>query len=532
LATSPQARLWWRLGGPVVALAGAFALGLFLLLASIASDQDEAFRKNSTLLVERSLEAMERPVIMTARDYAFWDDAFFNISRRWDQEWIESNMYSAVFDGTIIIGADGAMRFSWLSDESAALDPKLSEKIHAQIVGEVDLASLARAPPGVYRLAVGDVLVLASIAPIGLADDAARVAAWGDRTPDFLVLLNAADAQAFADIAAATALRDVAFVRSPPERSSGRLALAVNNAAGPIGWIGWTDERPGTAAFLERLLPLCLALLVFAALTLAVTQRIVARQVSGHARAQAEAEAANRIKSEFLANMSHEIRTPLNAIIGYSEILEEAAADEGRTADLQDTARIKTAARHLLGIINDVLDHARIEAGKFELDVDTFEVGDVVRDVVDLVRVAAEQNGVTLTVEGYATAGAMHGDAMRTRQCLLNLLTNAVKFTRDGRVTVRIRDTAIGPAQAIAFEIEDTGIGMDQATIDRLFQPFVQADGSITRRFGGTGLGLTITRSLAEAMGGEVSARSTPRVGSTFTLVLPRGLRPVVREAA
>ncbi len=234
------------------------------------------------------------------------------------------------------------------------------------------------------------------------------------------------------------------------------------------------------------------------------------------------AEDANRAKSRFLANMSHELRTPLNAIIGYSEMMIEESADLGVTELKPDLEKIRNAGHHLLGLINEVLDLSKIEAGKMDLFVEPFDISALLHEVVSTVQPIAAAKGNTLSVRS-AAPGPMVADLTKVRQVLLNLLSNASKFTEKGPIVLAVsrdRGTA-GEPDMIEFAVEDSGIGMTQAQLDRLFQPFVQADASTTRRYGGTGLGLTITKRFCEMMGGTISVTSEPGRGTTFTVRLP-----------
>ena len=241
-------------------------------------------------------------------------------------------------------------------------------------------------------------------------------------------------------------------------------------------------------------------------------------------RAAAEAaEAANRSKSQFLANMSHELRTPLNAIIGYSEMLREDIDEPGAVADLQ---KIESSGKHLLSLINDVLDLSKIEAGKMELHHERFDVGVACRDIAGAIAPLVERNRNTLVVDVPADLGSMWSDVVRLRQVLLNLLSNAAKFTTDGRILL----SAHREGTSVVFEVRDTGMGMPMEVVERLFQPFSQADASTTRKFGGTGLGLALVRHFARLLGGEVTVTSEVGQGSTFRVRLPDA--PQVRHDA
>ena len=240
------------------------------------------------------------------------------------------------------------------------------------------------------------------------------------------------------------------------------------------------------------------------------------------------ADEANRAKSRFLANMSHELRTPLNAIIGYSEMLEEEATDSGLDALVPDLKKVHGAGRHLLQLINDVLDLSKIEAGRMDLYLETFEVRPMVDEVVNTIQPLVKQKGNTLVVDCPPDVGAMHADLTKLRQSLFNLLSNASKFTEEGTVTLEVRREAGHDGPWLRFSVRDSGIGMTEQQLERLFQPFSQADASTTRRYGGTGLGLAITKRFIEMMGGLVSVESVPGSGSTFTLRLPASTEEVV----
>ncbi len=215
--------------------------------------------------------------------------------------------------------------------------------------------------------------------------------------------------------------------------------------------------------------------------------------------------------------MSHELRTPLNAIIGYSEMLQEEAADSTQAGSVADLAKITSAGRHLLTLINDILDLSKIEAGRMELAVEPFDLPRLVADVAASVRPLVEKNGNVLTVDTTQGPATLVADAMRVRQALLNLVSNAAKFTERG--SIRITTVATGVWAQIS--VQDTGIGLTQAELARLFTEFTQADASTTRKYGGTGLGLAISQRLCRMMGGGITVHSEKGRGSTFTIALP-----------
>jgi signal transduction histidine kinase/DNA-binding response OmpR family regulator len=245
-------------------------------------------------------------------------------------------------------------------------------------------------------------------------------------------------------------------------------------------------------------------------------------------------ELANRAKSQFLANMSHELRTPLNAILGYSEMLQEELEDLGHLSCISDVQKIYGAGKHLLGLINDILDLSKIEAGKMELYPETFDLNLLIHEVVNTMRPLIQKNENTLILDCPEEIGTMYADQTKLRQNLFNLLSNASKFTKQGTITLKVEhtsplDQANGSA-CISFQVSDTGIGMTPSQVGRLFQAFTQADTSTTRKYGGTGLGLVITKKFCQLMGGDVLVESRLGQGSTFTIVLPAIASPAISD--
>ncbi len=260
-------------------------------------------------------------------------------------------------------------------------------------------------------------------------------------------------------------------------------------------------------------------------------------------RAKVSAEQASRAKSLFLANMSHELRTPLNAILGYSEMLEEEAVDQGLDEFAPDLGKINSAGKHLLALINDILDLSKIEAGKMELWVENFATATVGNEVAATTQPLFVKGNNRLEVNLVGDLGTMRADVTKVRQCLLNLLSNAAKFTKDGVVSLTVKRQSLAsldsaslaaapdgpldlesPRDWLFFEVRDSGIGMSAEQVLKLFQAFTQADASTTRQFGGTGLGLALTRSFCQLMGGDVTVQSAPGQGSTFTLKIPASI--------
>lgn len=256
-------------------------------------------------------------------------------------------------------------------------------------------------------------------------------------------------------------------------------------------------------------------------------------QAAKHAEGMAiAAEAANQSKSQFLANMSHELRTPLNAIIGYSEMLKEEAEDEGAVHYVADLQKIHSAGKHLLGLINDILDLSKIEAGKMEIYLETFSLVEVIKDVSATIQPLIKKGQNSLEIKLDDGLGEMRSDLTKIRQILFNLLSNASKFTEKGAITLSVQRSFDGANKEwILFRVKDSGIGMTPEQLGKLFQAFTQADASTTRKYGGTGLGLTISRRFCELMGGDIQVESEFGKGTTFIVRLPAVVEEQVHQS-
>jgi len=375
-------------------------------------------------------------------------------------------------------GADAGTLYE-LDEQAGTFLPRVSDRMPAELLAAVKQDRL--------RLATDNLVGRAAL--IRQAQQTADLLVVDDRAPEVML--------------AHTALREAGF--------RALLAVPLVREQRVVGVLVIRRKAPGE--FAQVVVDL---VQTFASQSvLAIENARLFQEVEEKSR---ELETASRHKSAFLANMSHELRTPLNAIIGYSEMLQEEAEEIGEDTFLSDLQKINAAGKHLLGLINDILDLSKIEAGRMDLFLETFEISQLVRDVEAIVQPLMDKNASTLVVTCPDDAGEMRADLTKVRQTLFNLLSNAAKFTDHGTISLTVERE---PDDWLTFAVSDTGIGMTEEQLGRLFEAFSQAEASTRSQYGGTGLGLAISRHFARMMGGDLTVESVYGQGSTFTVRLP-----------
>jgi signal transduction histidine kinase len=506
---------WLGAGAPIIALVLIVTMLAWVLVASFARQQDEGFVRDSTRLMQSALEDRAEAIADQARDYGSWDDAYVAVTRGWDAEWLEGNYFTTIADALIVFRPQAdAPRHAWVSELHADGGAALAQA--ALRTSQAALSAQYSAQPEVSGHFVWNgMLVLVSAAPI-------RMLEGGAPELDYVAIIEVFEPDEIAAIAAARDLDDAVFVPGPASAPPRTVALPIADQNEIAGVVAWRDERPGGAAFVGQLWPIVLGLLLVGALTVAVAHKLVAVNVDNAARAETALE-SSRMRAEFISTMSHELRTPLSAIIGYAELIkEEAASGEPGPVIEGDADNVLEAARHLRQLVDDILDHSSFDAGRMKLTIERLPVAGLLAEIAEHMAPEATENENAFSVDCSADGFHVLGDDTRVRQCLVNLISNAAKFTSRGEIRVHARLDATDPAQPrIAFDVTDTGIGIDPEALARLFKPFVHASSSVHMKYGGAGLGLSISQKLARAMGGEITAISELGRGSTFTLTLP-----------
>lgn len=508
---------WTSIGAPIVGLVVTVVVLAFALVTGFARQQDQAFAENSQRLVQNATRERVRALQNITIDFAVWNDAYAATNGAINTRWLQTNYYSNIADSLIVLTADGQVHYDWASDAPRAERAEITTAI-SQLAQSSDLEALATraesdrlATTNHYAL-IGGQIAIVSFAPINLERQSrVRMA----QTSHFLAAVDVLTNSELTALGATLRLQTLTFARGDMAEP-GAVALTVADGPTTLGALNWRRERPGSAAFLTQLWPIVACLLLIGALTLVVTHMLVGAYVRAKVRADS-AQETSRLKSEFIATMSYELRTPLNAIVGYAELIQEEAESlgkEGRTIE-QDANHVLDAAKQLGRLVNNILDQSRIDAGRLQMASEAIGVAEILTELNELMIPLAQKNENALRVNADDNAGAVRADPVRLQQCLVNLTNNALKFTRAGSVSV----IATRRDEMVRFEVRDTGVGMGEAEIERLFRPFpVAHERGVS---GSTGLSLSVTRSLARAMGGDVTAQSTLGQGSTFTLILP-----------
>lgn len=526
-------RAWIGVGAPILMLVAVIIILAVATFASFAHDQDRTFEQTSTTLVRNGLQGRARAEGNVGLDYANWQEMFDNVSVRWSQSWVESNVYSSVAEGMILFRADGAVRYNWFDEEFASQSDALTQAAVQAAIRVPNLRRLARAPTVddtvAYTYArLGEDLIVVAVIPVTPEGDPARMAHNPLRGYDYLAVTEVITAEDLARAAESMSLKNFQFASTAQEPSPDTIVYPITSADGDaVGVLQWRHAHPGAASFQRRIWPVVLGLILIGALTMLIARRLVASQIGAVAHAEA-ALASSRLKSEFLARVGHELRTPLNGIIGYAEIIHEENDSPTTRADAE---RIVAAARHLNHLLSDLLDQSRIDAGRVQINNEVLPVVGMLSEIQGLMRPSARTAAVTLSVQPNAAANYVFADHVRLRQCLLNLVGNAIKFSPRGSVIIKTRLETSPRGEMVVFDVIDDGIGIAKSDLQNLFQPFSQANASIGEIYGGAGLGLSISRDLARAMGGDVAVSSELGKGSTFSLSLPVASAEALRAA-
>ncbi|MGY6632994.1 MAG: ATP-binding protein [Alkalilacustris sp.] len=517
-----------RLSGLLVLLGASAAIAFIATMTwvatTLAASFDDNARQDAMQRVDRGIETMTRVLANSALDYSLWTEHYEATQNR-DISWLNENVGSGVTSGDfarLMILGGGPLESTLVWSDQADGAPAPDETDRALRDARALLATEETGPqdgPTVGLHWIDQDLWLLALAPV-------RPHTY-DPDPDrpMAVLVMAAPVSDLIErlLGGTLLLRDVRLQTVPGPDGASRLLGVVD---GPPAWIAWSLPDPGSRAIRAVLPPAATALAVLL-LVLGAGLVFVHRLAVDLERARLAAEAASASKSDFLARMSHEIRTPLNGVIGMADLLADTPL-EARQHEMLQT--IRQSGDTLLGLINDILDLSRVEAGKLTLDAAPFRLETIIARIESLHGALARARGVTFEVRcGADPTQVFIGDEARILQILHNLVGNAVKFTETGTIVLDIAHEASG---AVVLCVRDTGIGMTADQLSRLFVAFEQADTSIARRYGGSGLGMSIVRRLVDLMGGRVSATSTPGQGTAITVRLPLARADTVAPAA
>lgn len=520
-ATVPAPRRLAALLTLLSGLAVVIFVGTLVLIAnSLATTFDRNAQLDAGQRIERGIAAVRSNLAATAYDYAYWTD-FYEALQRQDLRWLRVNVASGLdgndtLNATILGGGPLQTVQGWTNLGSGALSGEDYDAIFAFADQQAEAAGMGY-DDGIAKMLLwirGDLWLVAygrvwphtyrpdRSVPTGLMIMGSRLSSQLPRALGDTVLL-----------------RDIRVQTAPgPEGAS----LALDVAQGDPAWLAWTLPEPGSRAISGVFMPIALALVLLLTV-LGSGVVIVWRFARDLEAARVTAEAASASKSDFLARMSHEIRTPLNGVMGMAELLDGTSLGPDQREMVQ---AIRHSGDTLLSLINDILDLSRVEAGKLALETAAFDLTATVDRVAALHAVTAREKGVGLTVDCTGLRpGQRMGDDLRLQQILHNVIGNAVKFTDAGQVRLQVAEP---DPDVVTLRVRDTGIGMSPAELARFFEAFEQADVATARRYGGTGLGMSIVQRLVDLMGGRVEVSSTPGTGTevVIRLPLPRAAAP------
>ncbi len=521
-----------RLSHRLVALhfAGVLIL-IFLVLSSvlwISREHNRLALESSENLVRSGIASFRTRLMTLVRDYSIWDEAYGAVTAD-DRTWLYSNIGNAAgeigtLDLIVFVGDDPAEAFGWragspVAGEVGLLPPPLLESILHLLDGTENEDGAARTLLAEFE-GVPWAFSVARVRPVdGIPEDVDPAAL--PRQVHGLRLSEQRLHQIGQNL-----LVDGLTLADAPGPGQASIPL-IDYAGNVVQYVVWTPPRPGASILRQVALPLGGALLIVAMIS-GFSSAYSVRSARRLEQALHDAKAADRSKTEFLSNVSHELRTPMNGILGVAQLLQTTELD----AEQHELVSVLfSSANAQMALISDLLDFSRIESGNRRLAEEPFRPAAILRDVTEMIRVAANGKGIALDVD-WAGLGdlAVQGDANAFRQIVTNLLGNAVKFTDRGRTSLMAVADRGADEVTVTVRVSDTGRGIPEEALPRIFERFYQVDGSLTRASEGTGLGLAISQSLSRLMGGDITVVSVPGAGSTFTMTARFG--PIDAEEA